>query len=146
MVCVSAFFTACAQKSTGIQKTYAYFRVSTPGNIPVDEHGNALERDDTVRVIYMECSGAAMPVIDYVQYPGKLYTASVFKEEQVPVTVGRFTIRPAKANTLWRVELTPSDEKKPPRTSKIIMKGKRNGRTFSQVIVRETQLASPLHM
>jgi hypothetical protein len=149
---LSLLFSACAQTRTGIQKAHAFFKVSIPGNIPVDEQGNPMKRDDTVRVIYMECSGAAKPEINEVLYPGKAYTASVF-EEKSSVQVGNenynnspLSVKPAKGNTLWRVELTPSGAKKTPRTNKIIIKGARNGRTFSQVIEGETQLASPIHM
>lgn len=143
--CLSALLGACAQTRSGIRNTYAYYKVSIPGNIPVDERGVPLERDDTVRVIYLECSGAAKPEVTTVEYPGRLYTASVFEEGQT-VTVGDFTLKPAKGNRLWRVELTPSEEKKVPRTTKIIIKGARNGRAFSQAVAGETRLPSPIHM
>lgn len=152
LICLSALFTACAQTKTGIQTTYAYFRVSTPGNIPVDEQGNPLKRDDTVRVIYIESSGTAKPEIQSVQYPGKLYTASVFAEEKFPITVKKkddqsLAIQPSvKTNKIWRVELTPAGPGKGPRTNKIVLKGVRGGKAFSQVIASEAELASPIYM
>ncbi|MGB8190363.1 MAG: hypothetical protein WCF67_00530 [Chitinophagaceae bacterium] len=143
----ACLLSACAQTKTGIQNTYAYFSISFPGNIPVDENGNPLKGPDTMRVIYIETSGKAKPVIKSVQYGNVEFSAAVFAEEKYPVAIGKaqtsnqnIMLSPRKGNTLWRVELA-SLRALPSKSKSIIVKGTLNGRAFTRTILKEQELA-----
>jgi hypothetical protein len=145
---LSAFFLpACAQTKSGVQNSYAYFRIFIPGNIPVDESGNALRGTDTIRMIYIETKGTAQLNVQTVQYGNKVYSAAVFEEQNSQVTVGKDfrtnidkVIRRGKGNRLWRVELSSEGEVKGLPVKNINIKGTLGGKKFVHVLKRETEL------
>jgi hypothetical protein len=145
------FLNACSQTKTGIRKTYAFFQVSFPGNIPVDDNGNPMKGADTLRFVYIETSGRQAPTISSAQYNNTTYSASVFPAEKVPVTAGtkkgsdqKIIIKPAAGNSLWRIELTPAGRTKSLQKSMII-KGAVNGKPFTTTIKKEVELEPEIH-
>jgi hypothetical protein len=129
-----------------VKKAYAFYRVQSPGNIPVDDDGKPIGGADTVRFIYIECSGNVQPVITRADYRGRMYAISTLPVENLPVMVGKakgserqITIKPAKGNSLWLVELSPEDRRSPYR-SKITLQGKRFTVTVSQEVELEPEI------
>jgi hypothetical protein len=150
---VIVMFTACAQPLHGIQKGYAFFKKSTPGNIQVDENGNEVKRgEDTVRFIFIEWKGKFSPAIDIVLYRNEIFNASIFPVEQSQVEVGQekisgenITLKPTRGNTLWRIILTKANKKNSPTANdKIILKGKKNGQPFQWVIHKEVEIQAEM--
>lgn len=83
--CLFLFVTAgCAQQKTATEKAYAYFRISLPGNIPVDDQGNPEQRTDTVHQVYLETRSQA-PDIAYITLNGLQYDAIAVSMEEVQV-------------------------------------------------------------
>jgi hypothetical protein len=150
---VTLICTACAQSLHGIQKGYAFFKESIPGNIQVDEKGDEVKTGvDTVRFIFIEWKGKLTPAIDIVLYKNKIFNASIFPVGQLQVEVGQekisgenITLQPAKGNTLWRLALTPIGQSNSQGTNnKIILKGKKNGQSFQWVIDKEIEIKAEI--
>ena len=149
---VTLICTACAQSLHGIQKGYAFFKESIPGNIQVDEKGDEVKRGvDTVRFIFIEWKGKLSPAIDIVLYRNEIFNASIFPVEQSQVEVGQekisgenITLQPARGNTLWKVLLISTDKKAVAGNAVIKLKGKRNGRPYEWVIEREIELEAEI--
>jgi hypothetical protein len=145
------FLNACSQTKSGIRKSYAFFQLSFPGNIPVDDNGNPMRGADTLRFVYMECSGNKAPAISSVQYNNRMYDAAVFPAGKTPATPGikkgsneKVVLKPAAGNSLWRIELTPIERKAAPQKGMII-KGALNGRPFTSTIKKEIELEPEIH-
>ena len=150
---VILMFTACAQSQYGMQKGYAFFKKSIPGNIQVDERGNEVKPGiDTVRFIFIEWKGRVLPPINTVQYKNKNFQVSIFPVEQSQVEVGQekisgknIILKPAKGNTLWKLLLTSAVNKNSLTPSyKIILKGKKNGQPFQWVIDNEVEIQAEI--
>ncbi len=150
---VTLICTACAQSLHGIQKGYAFFKESIPGNIQVDERGNEVKPGiDTVRFIFIEWKGRVLPPINTVQYKNKNFQVSIFPVEQSQVEVGQekisgknIILKPAKGNTLWKLLLTSAVNKNSLTPSyKIILKGKKNGQPFQWVIDNEVEIQAEI--
>ena len=146
-------FTSCAQPLHGLQKGYAFFKKSAPGNIQVDEKGNEIKPGiDTVRFIFIEWKGTLSPTIDSIQYRNKIFSISVFPVEQSQVEIGQekiggenIILKPAKGNTLWRILLTSAVKRNSTvANDKIILKGKKNGRPFQWVIDKEIEIQAEI--
>ncbi|HVE61974.1 MAG TPA: hypothetical protein VNA26_09150, partial [Chitinophagaceae bacterium] len=116
---ITLIFNACAQSIHDMQKGYAFFKESIPGNIQVDEKGNEIKPAlDTVRFVFIEWKGKSSPPIDIVSYRGKIFNASIFPVVQTQVEIGQAKIsgeniilKPARGNTLWRILLTYTDNR-----------------------------------
>jgi hypothetical protein len=136
-----------------MQKGYAFFKKSMPGNIQVDEKGNEVNPAiDTVRFIFIESKGSLPPTIDSVIYRNKIFSTSIIPVNQLQVEVGQekisgenIILKPARGNTLWRILLTSTD-KNPSVAGKAVikLKGKKNGRAFEWVIDREIELQTEI--
>jgi len=56
--------SSCSQTATGIYKTASYYKINTPGTIPVDDSGNEIGRNrDTIREIYIVTKSVKAPEI-----------------------------------------------------------------------------------
>lgn len=149
---VTLMCTTCAQPLHGIQKGYAFFKKSIPGNIQVDEKGNEVNPVvDTVRFIFIESKGKLPPSIDNVIYRNKTLNASILPVNQPQVQVGQekisgknIILKPARGNTLWKVLLISTDKKPVAGNAVIKLKGKRNGRPYEWVIEREIELEAEI--
>jgi len=146
-------FTSCAQSLHDMQKGYAFFKESIPGNIQVDEKGNEIKPGiDTVRFIFVEWKGKLPPPIDIVLYRNRIFNVSIFPVEQPHVELGQekisgknIILKPAKGNTLWKLLLTSVGNKNSLTYSyKIILEGKKNGQPFQWVIDKEVEIQAEI--
>jgi hypothetical protein len=145
---------AQSQPTHGIQKGYAFYKSAIHGALMTDDNGKPVNATDTIRFLYLESKGSAAPCIDSVFYGNRIYRASVFSAGKKNAVIGvrkkggqRVVVPCAKANSLWKVELVPDEErKKYPRGNgkKIIVKGKHAGRNFSFIIYAETELVADI--
>jgi hypothetical protein len=110
-LCFLLIVTAgCAQQKPVAEKAYAFYRISHPGNIPVDDQGNPEQRVDTVYQVYLE-SGSQAPDIVYVSIHGLQYHAVAVQLEEVEVgkrTSDNKTIllRARPGYALWQLDLS----------------------------------------
>ena len=66
---------SCSQTATGVYKTYSFYKINTPGTIPVDENGRPIGKiHDTVRVVYFETTKGVKP-----QLTGFIVNANYYK-------------------------------------------------------------------
>jgi hypothetical protein len=105
-------FTSCSQSRTGIYKTYSFYKINTPGNIPVDDKGKPIGKiHDTTRVIYFESGKEISPLLRAVLVNGSYYKPLITKitgnaeEAGTLIETNKPVIVKGKANTqLWKVE------------------------------------------
>lgn len=112
----------------------------------MDDDGKPIGGVDTVRFIYIECSGNEQPVITRADYRGRVYGVATYPVETLPVILGKakgtgrqISIKPAKGNTLWLVELSPEDRRSPYK-SRITLQGKRFTVTVSKEVELEAEI------
>lgn len=86
LLAVSGFFmtTGCAQQKAAAQKSYLFYRINLPGNIPVDEQGNPEQKADTVYQAYLVTKKPA-PSVAYAIISGKRYEVLAVEVEEVLV-------------------------------------------------------------
>lgn len=154
-----ALLNSEAQSKCSIYKANAYFTVSMPGTVMVDEQGNQVRPAPTVqRFIYLECIGTKRPVIQAITYnnipftpampesfPGSSILAGKRNEDEKEIM-----LKPRKGNRIWKIEiLPPSDKPQSPEACRnIILKLKQgnNGTCSYRIISGELQLyAAPMY-
>ena len=105
-------FTSCSQSRTGIYKTYSFYKINTPGNIPVDNNRKPIGKiHDTTHVVYFELRKETEAPLKAIVINGSYYKpvltkiagnsekAGILVETNKPVIVN------GKATTqLWKVE------------------------------------------
>lgn len=142
-VCLPVLFvcvlTACAQPRSARKKAVAFMQVTFPGNMPVNEKGEAVGGPDTSRFLIIEHPASVTPGIQTVQFGTSVYNASIHKagEKLTLKPKGRGTtlnMTSSKGNVLWKVELSPSPVKPVKSGAMVVVKGKFNGRAFTQYI------------
>jgi hypothetical protein len=143
---------ACAQTQTILQKSQAFYTIKLPGNIMVDESGQPVNAGPRIeRILYIEVSSKLQPQVEAVLYNGVTYNASIFLEDQSPVTIGKLKtngktvlFQPRKGNRIWRIEVgEPTNGNaviKQNEVKKIEIRGNANGKRFSNIIMKETEL------
>ena len=143
LMMVMGCLSACGQT---VKKAYAFYRVQTTGTLQVDDDGKPIGGVDTVRFIYLECSGNVQPVITRADYRGRMYGVATSPVATLPVIVGKakgserqITLQPAKGNSIWLVELSPEDRRSPYR-SRITLQGKRFTVTVSKEVELEAEI------
>lgn len=131
---------ACGQ---AVKKAYAFYVVQAPGNIQVDDDGKPLSGVDTVRFLYLEVAGNTEPVVNKVEYRGRVYDAAVHREptgvtanprkgKQVVITFGPNT-------RLYRVELAEGIGRSAYST-KMILRVLLNKKRFTVTVGEEVEL------
>jgi|GEM_PF-2090370 hypothetical protein len=106
-------FTSCSQSRTGIYKTHSFYKINTPGNIPVDNNGKQIGKiHDTTRIIYFESEKETEPLLKAVIVNGIYYKPVITKIAGNSETAGTLveTNKPVIVNgkpgtQLWKVEL-----------------------------------------
>jgi hypothetical protein len=72
--------SSCSQTTTGIYKTASFYKINTPGTIPVDDNGNEIGKNrDTLREIYIVTKSEKTPEIIAVVINFQYYTPVVSK-------------------------------------------------------------------
>jgi hypothetical protein len=107
-------FTSCSQMRTGIYKTWSFYKINTPGTIPVDDNGNVIGRiHDTSFVVYFETKKGEKPQIPGASVNGNHYKTIVTREETNEATPGNrlpdnkpVIIKAGSNRQLWKAELT----------------------------------------
>ena len=140
----------CAQHHY-IKKAFAFYQRINSGAPPVYKNGIATSRSQTKEFIYLEISGNTKPKITEVAYKGILYSdVDVYPAglEKLNAGIEKATgkivvLRPAKGNSLWRLEFVVNEipgDHLPSRENKILIKGEKGGRPFSVKIDEEKEL------
>ena len=109
---VLLLFASCSQSRAGIYKTYSFYKINMPGNIPVDDNGKPLTRiHDTTRIIYFESKKGVKPQVTAVIVNGNYYKpvlseiTSNTEEAGSLLETNKPVIIKARTNTqLWKVE------------------------------------------
>jgi len=116
LICFAIFgFFACSQKY-GINKTYAYTRTITAGNISVDDQ-NRPQTKGVQRnyVLYIETEATGQPLWDTAWINGEAFTIQPLKITTDSIVIGRtaksletVSLKPRSGYSLWQLLLTPS--------------------------------------
>jgi hypothetical protein len=138
---------SCAQsKGVFIRNSQAFYKTVLPGNNLVGEDGQPVNATPSIkRFIYMETTLKEPPQIESVLYNGIATTASIFREEKLPVIIGmsaagkEVVIQPKSGNVVWRLEINPSFISQL-NSSTIVINGKYAGKLFTQSIKKEIEL------
>jgi hypothetical protein len=147
LFCISTSLMSCAQsRGAFIQNSQAFYKTILPGNNLVGEDGQPVNAKPGVkRFIYIETSIKEPPQIESVLYNGIRTTASIFREEKLPLVIGvdaqgkEVVIQPKSGNVVWRLEIDPSFTSQV-NSSTIVIKGKYAGKPFTQSLKKETEL------
>ena len=153
---ILVFISACAQTTTGIYKTYSFYKINTPGTIPVDDNGNVIGKiHDTTYTIYFETKKDEEPKLLGASFKGNFYRLSFSKEEQNVVEVGNrlpdnkiVAIKAGSNRQLWKAELggiiTPNTEQTKTKSLLAIIV-EYEGRKASRLIKKHTELVPELN-
>ena len=150
------FFVSCSQSSTGIYKTYSFYKINTPGTIPVDENGNEIGKiHDTTYVIYFETRKDAQPKLVGASFNGNFYKMNLIEEKGNIVEIGNslkdnkpVILKTGSNRKLWKSELgvilkTTTEPIKDKSILSIEVEYK--GRKAIRVIKKHTELVPELH-
>lgn len=146
------FFASPAQPPGKIHRAYAFFKVITPGNIPVDDNGRPIQSLPNIeRFIYIECSGAAMPVVTNVLYDGISFAPLVTSVDEMRLHVGKkpgnnrdVELSALKNNRFWKIGLQASGISSPPPGVKhILIKTRSGSKPHTFTLYKETELMAP---
>ena len=157
VVFVSAIFlVSCSQSSTGIYKTYSFYKINTPGTIPVDENGKEIGKvHDTTYVIYFETRKDVQPKLLGASFNGNFYKMNLFEEKGNIVEIGNslkdnkpVILKTGSNRKLWKSELgvilkTTTEPIKDKSILSIEVEYK--GRKAIRVIKKHTELVPELH-
>lgn len=144
---------SCAQtKMVKLPNAHAFFNVTVPGALQMDENGNPVNRIFINRFIYIETIGKQPFIIYSISSGNKKYKFTIEEEKLIPVIAGNdyttnlpVKIKAAKNNKLWKVSLTPESDKDTANPIKnIVIRGKVCGKVFKLVVPKDEQLAGPL--
>lgn len=142
-------YMSLAQLAGSVIKAWAFNKPVTHGTLMVDDNGNPVHpAADTSRFIYMECKGNMEPRVDNVMYGSRVFSVAVFPAGQKEILMltkkdGRaYSIKPAKGNYLWKLELSSSSIQKrySGNQKKITIKGKLGSKSFTCTLINEIEL------
>ncbi len=150
------FFVSCSQSSTGIYKTYSFYKINTPGTIPVDENGNEIGKvHDTTYVIYFETRKAAQPKLVGASFNGNFYKMNLFEEKENTIAIGNslpdnkpVVLKTGSNRKLWKAELGMilKTATEPIKDKSILsIEVEHEGRKAIRVIKKHTELVPELH-
>jgi len=156
LILSAMLFLSCSQTSTGIYKTWSFYKSNTPGTIPVGVDGRVIGKiHDTTYVIYFETKKNEEPKLLGASFKGNFYKLNLNKEVSNSVEVGNrlpdnkvVIVKAGNSRQLWKVELgtiiTSNTEqtKVKPLLSFIV---EHEGRKASRLIKKHTELVSELH-
>ncbi len=147
-----SLLTSFAPGDGHIKKAYAYYTVTLPGIQMSDENGNPIPPVANIaRFIYIEWSGAKIPVIESVLYNNIQLPATLFAADSNTVIAGnRFEdngeikITCNKQNSLWKIELHPPAVNKSVKEGckNIVIKTKGTNKIYKFKLQKETQLTT----
>lgn len=150
---VLALNVSAQKNGAAIKKASAFYTVVMPGTVRMGENGQPENPGPTInRIIYLECAGIKMPVIDNVLYANTPYKFRLTRIKESMIGVGKisakskeYTILAQKGNTLWKMELeeTEGQTKVPGDCRFIIIRNKINSRIDKFYLYQETQLYTP---
>jgi len=145
-----SFLCAGAQNTEKIERAYAFYKVTMPGIMPVDENGQPREMPANIeRFIYIECRGTQMPRVTEVLYNNTAFTATITGLKDGRILVGKkaengqdVQLLAKKGNRFWMISLQPANNKpQPPQGSKqVIIKSRIGSKPYKFYLYKETQL------
>lgn len=139
-----------AQHNCILKKAYAYYTQTMPGNIFQDDKGNPVHPQPVIdRVLYMECSGSKMPVLEKVLYNTLPMRTSISRAEGTKMHPGKLfldgkdifiSIKPG--NTIWKIipEINPENKIVPAGCTNIIIRIRSTGRSCQLALKPEIEL------
>jgi hypothetical protein len=147
---------SCSQTATGIYKTYSFYKVNTPGNIPVDENGRPIGKiHDTVHVVYFETAKKTKPHLTGFIIRGNYYKPILTRIDNNSEEAGTLLqtnkpiiVKGKVNNQLWKVEAgekidRPSDSKF--KDDLIYLVVIYEGRNTLRIIKKHKELVPELH-
>ena len=149
-------FLSCSQTSTGIYKTWSFYKSNTPGTIPVGDDGRVIGKiHDTTYVIYFETKKNEEPKLLGASFKGNFYKLNLYKEEQEVVEVGNrlpdnkiVTLKAGNGRQLWKSELgaiITSNTEQTKVKSLLAIIVEHEGRKASRFIKKHTELVPELN-
>ena len=159
---VSAVFAilvmcSCSRNSTGIHSIWSYYKINSPGIIPVDDNGNAITvMRDTLREIYIVTKSSIPPEVIAVVLNKQSYAPVVSKNDSNKIYVGERLLdnQPVEINarpgySLWKISVAEAKrdlvivkEKTHPRFYLYL---KNKGRNRIKKITSSLELVPELH-
>lgn len=147
--------TSCAQVKA-IKQAKAYYYIRTPGNIPVDEKRNPIERKpDTVLNVYIEVNGK-LPQWTKAWQKNHTYSITENSLQDSEIIIGKklnsdedIRMKKNKAHRLIVLELQSTRIEPAPqqlKNSEILLQGTLNGKSFFYKIKNAVEIASPEFM
>jgi hypothetical protein len=156
LISVCVVLSSCSQ-TTGIYKTASFYKINTPGTLPVDDNGNVItNKRDTVREIYIISKSVKAPEVVAVVINTQYYKPVVSKIDSNKIYVGerlpdnqRVEINAGADYSLWKItvaeamrDLVIIKEKSPPAFYLYI---KYKGRNRIHKIKSSVELVPELH-
>ena len=153
---LSIFCVSCSQTSTGIYKTYSFYKINTPGTIPVDDNGNAIGKiHDTTFVIYFETKKDEQPKLLGASFNGNFYKLNLFQQSSTRIEVGNrlpdnkpVVIKTGSNRQLWKTEIGAIINANTGQTKNktlLAILVEYEGRKASRFIKKHTELVPELH-
>lgn len=145
-------------KMTGIEiqnqpLPQAFFTVSSPGTIMVDENGNAVGQWFVNHFIYLQVKGNSKPEVTSLTYNGVPYSVQINKEMTDKISVGNnfnnneaITLSATPGYSIWKISGLVKDEKRQLKSAadKIILKGSNGKQNFAYTMNGETQIQTEM--
>lgn len=137
----------------GIEKSYAFRRTITMGNIPVDQNNfPTMSGVQEAHLVFLETTSIAQPAWDTAWIRGNAYSIKHYKIEEEKLNLGRtkdsdieIKIVADQHNTLWQLLMTPLKqsryEKETAKKNSIVLSGLWRGKRVYYTIKEETELA-----
>ncbi len=145
-----SLLTSFAPADGHIKKAYAYYTITLPGIQMSDENGNPVPQVFNItRFIYIEWSGAMIPVIESVWYNNIPLPATLIAANSNTVITGNkfednreIKITCNKRNSLWKIELHPASGNRSIKEGckNIVIKIKGKNKIYHFKLQKETQL------
>lgn len=104
-------FTSCGTGRYGINKSWSFYKVNTPGTIAVDDNGNELTpRRDTTSEIFLKTKHDRLPEILAVFMISKYYNPVITKIDSAKIYIGeslpgnqRVELSAGTGYTFWKI-------------------------------------------
>lgn len=139
-----------AQVNCKAIKGHAFYIITLPGTMQVDENGNPVPpKINKERFIYFTTTCKTKPIINTV-----LYGKTVVRADEQPTAENSFTatktdkksirLKAFKGNYLWKINVVEKDGKAiPDKKMTITVSGKMGTKPFLIMMKEETQLQGP---
>ncbi len=154
LVCIATSLWSCAQTGKVVSKAQAFYTIPMPGTIAVDMEGKPrpVKHIKVYRVIVeVKISGVEWRTAWADNRQFTIITQTI-NDGKLPVGRRRsddsqINIEATKGTTLMQLELSPTDNYKPPpqllKANELLLQGKLRGKLFYYKINKVTELASP---